>query len=163
MIPSDHFVRFYNEVFKFLDERDGLRDYYDEISRHQDFHCRKLFKEKGLEGVEEYYRKIRVEENCDMDIERLGEHELLLRMNRCPSLSKAIDNDAGACPKYCMHCPGWVHPLYTRVGLYDVYDLKGLDEPACTECICDDLEVARARRDELLRSRPKEQIVCNFE
>ncbi|MCQ2397624.1 MAG: hypothetical protein MJ106_08010 [Lentisphaeria bacterium] len=162
MIPSDHFVRFYNEVFKFLDARNGLQDYYDEISRHQDFHCQKLFKEKGLDGVEEYYQKIRVEENCDMDIERHG-HELILRMNRCPSLSKAINNDAGACPKYCMHCPGWCLPLYTRVGLYDVYDLKGLDEPACEEFISDDIEIARARRDELLKSRPKECVVCNFE
>ena len=33
MIPSDHFVRFYNEVFKFLDERGGLEGYYKEISR----------------------------------------------------------------------------------------------------------------------------------
>ena len=38
MIPSDHFVRFYNEVFKFLDKQgDGaLEKYYLEISRHQD-------------------------------------------------------------------------------------------------------------------------------
>ena len=28
MIPSDHFVRFYNEVFKFLDEKGELDKYY---------------------------------------------------------------------------------------------------------------------------------------
>ena len=49
MIPSDHFVRFYNEVFKFLDEHDGLNEYYQEISRHQDFHCLELFRTKGLQ------------------------------------------------------------------------------------------------------------------
>ena len=27
MIPSDHFVRFYNEVFKFLDEKSALQEY----------------------------------------------------------------------------------------------------------------------------------------
>lgn len=51
MIPSDHFVRFYNEVFKYLDSRNGLAEYYGEISRHQDFHCLELFRKKGLEGV----------------------------------------------------------------------------------------------------------------
>ncbi len=55
-------MRFYNEVFKFLDQRNGLEDFYYEISRHQDFQCLKLFKEKGLKGVEEYYVKIRVED-----------------------------------------------------------------------------------------------------
>ena len=58
MIPSDHFVRFYNEVFKFLDERGDLEEYYQEISRHQELHCLELFREKGLQGVYEYYQKI---------------------------------------------------------------------------------------------------------
>ena len=43
MIPSDHFVRFYNEVFKFLDNQGGLEAYYEEISRHQELHCLQLF------------------------------------------------------------------------------------------------------------------------
>jgi hypothetical protein len=64
MIPSDHFVRFYNEVFKFLDKENGLEKYYREISRHQELHCYKLFMEKGLEGMEEYWGHIRVEDNC---------------------------------------------------------------------------------------------------
>ena len=63
MIPSDHFVRFYNEVFKFLDERDALKPYYLEISRHQELHCYDLFMRKGLQGMEEYWGNIRVEEN----------------------------------------------------------------------------------------------------
>ena len=42
MIPSDHFVRFYNEVFKFLDEQNGLEKYYHHISKHQELHCLKL-------------------------------------------------------------------------------------------------------------------------
>ena len=49
MIPSDHFVRFYNEVFKFLDEKNGLDEYYRQISCHQELHCLELFREKGAE------------------------------------------------------------------------------------------------------------------
>lgn len=162
MIPSDHFVRFYNEVFKFLDEKGGLRAYYDEISRHQDFHCLKDFKEKGLQGVYEYYVKIRREENCDLDL-IMNDGELILKMNTCPSLSKAMDNDAGACPKYCLHCPGWVLGVYTRAGLYDVYNLEGLDKPKCTEYIYADIEKARAKYRELQKTTPPECLVTNFE
>jgi hypothetical protein len=162
MIPSDHFVRFYNEVFKFLDERGGLNAYYSEISAHQEFHCLKDFREKGLRGVHDYYIKIRREENCDLDIVLSG-HELILRMNRCPSLSKAIDNDAGACGKYCLHCPGWTMPLYRKAGLWQIFDLNGLDVPQCTEWIYDDRAEAERKLRELRAVYPKERILCNFE
>ena len=162
MLPSDHFVRFYNEVFKFLDEHDDLPNYYQAISRDQDLHCLALFREKGLQGVHEYYQRIRREENCDMDIQFQG-HELILNMKCCPSLSKAIDNDAGPCLKYCLHCPGWSLPLYRRAGFYSCYDLKGLQTPACTEYVSDDLDTARARREELLRRCPPENLRWNFD
>ncbi|MFA6815086.1 MAG: hypothetical protein WCS73_02190 [Lentisphaeria bacterium] len=44
MIPSDHFVRFYNEVFKKLDSLGGLPKYYLEISKLQEKHCLENFK-----------------------------------------------------------------------------------------------------------------------
>ena len=71
MIPSDHFVRFYNEVFKFLDKQgDGaLEKYYLEISRHQELHCLELFKTKGLQGMYDYWEHIRIEENCDLTLD----------------------------------------------------------------------------------------------
>ena len=162
MIPSDHFVRFYNEVFKFLDEKGGLEAYYEEISRHQDFHCLKEFRERKLQGVYDYYLKIRKEENCDLDIILNGK-ELVLVMNKCPSLSKAIDNDAGPCKKYCLHCPGWTAPLYRRAGLYQVFDIMGLDNPQCAEWLYEDLEDARRKYRELLKTRPAEMLGINFE
>ena len=62
MIPSDHFVRFYNEVFKYLDEKGNLQDYYQEISRHQEHHCLDLFCRKGIAGMREYWGMIAKEE-----------------------------------------------------------------------------------------------------
>ena len=161
MIPSDHFVRFYNEVFKFLDKKNGLEKYYREISRHQELHCLKLFSEKGLAGVHEYYQKIYKEENCQGEL-ILKVHELVIYMSRCPSLSKAIDNDAGACPKYCLHCPGWTGPLYAKAGLFQIYDLMGLDNPQCIEYIFDDKELALARHNELKATRNPSDILKNF-
>ena len=162
MIPSDHFVRFYNEVFKFLDEKHGLEAYYQHISSHQEFHCLKEFSERGLQGVYDYYVKIRKEENCDMDIV-LNDGELLLQMNCCPSLSKAMDNDAGMCEKYCLHCPGWTVPIYTQAGLYQVYDTMGLEKAQCCEWIYDVKELAVAKYQELLKTRPASEIITNFE
>ena len=39
MIPSDHFTRFYNEVFKFLEGQgeEHLKEYWLEISKNQEF------------------------------------------------------------------------------------------------------------------------------
>ncbi|MBE6392703.1 MAG: hypothetical protein E7044_01405 [Lentisphaerae bacterium] len=161
MISSDHFVRFYNEVFKFLDEKQGLEAYYSHISSHQEFHCLKEFSERGLQGVYDYYVKIRKEENCDMDIV-LNDGELLLQMNCCPSLSKAMDNDAGMCEKYCLHCPGWTAPLYKKAGLYQIYDLVGLEVPQCSEWIFEDREMAQRKYEELSRNRQESLLLKNF-
>lgn len=161
MIPSDHFVRFYNEVFKFLDEKQGLEAYYSHISSHQEFHCLKEFSERGLQGVYDYYVKIRKEENCDMDIE-FREGGLMLKMNICPSLTKALDNDAGVCKKYCMHCPGWTLPLYTKAGLYQIFDLVSTEIPQCVEWIYTDRQPAEKKYRELEEIRSTLLLKKNF-
>ena len=161
MIPSDHFVRFYNEVFKFLDEKGDLQKYYEEISRHQEFHCLETFREHKLQGVYDYYRKIRKEENCEMEIV-LNDGELYLGMTKCPSLSKAINNDAGVCRKYCLHCPGWTLPLYRKAGLYQIFDIMGLETPQCREWIFEDKSKAAAKYQELLKTCPAEELKINF-
>lgn len=132
MIPSDHFVRFYNEVFKFLEKRGekDLRDYWLEISRHQEIHCLELFKAKGLKGMAEYWTHIKEEENCDMTIREFDDH-IEFEMHKCPSLSKVLDNDASPMERYCDHCPGWCIPLIRKAGFYPVYDLISRKEPRC--------------------------------
>ena len=53
MIPSDHFTRFYNEVFKFLESRgeEALTTYWLEISKSQSMLTLDLFRENGMEGM----------------------------------------------------------------------------------------------------------------
>jgi hypothetical protein len=132
MIPSDHFVRFYNEVFKFLDKQgDGaLENYWKEISRHQERHCLKLFQEKGLDGAVEYWEHIKKEENCDMDITRHKDH-VVIRMLKCPSLSKVLDNDAVPFKRYCDHCPAWVVPALKKAGIRCEYNIMDRKTPHC--------------------------------
>ena len=132
MIPSDHFVRFYNEVFKFLDERGGLDDYYEEVSHEQARACADLFWKKGMKGIKEHFDRIYKEENCTNE-NWTTETSRFSCMTNCPSLHKATDNDAGLCVKYCLHCPGWELPMLTRFGFYCVYDLIGLRVGDCRE------------------------------
>ena len=148
MIPSDHFVRFYNEVFKFLDQKNGLEDYYLEISRHQEFHCYKCFMEEGLEGMEKYWGHIRVEENCVMS-SGINDGVRYSHMEKCPSLTKNLDNDAGLCEKYCLHCPGWVMPLATKCGFYFIKYLRGLDTAECYSAFSEDREKIEALKAEV--------------
>lgn len=132
MIPSDQFVRFYNEVFKFLDAQggDALEEYYRVVSGQQESHCLELFKTQGLAGMKAYWDRIAVEENCDM-ICTLVEDRLEITMRRCPSLSKAMDNDAGAFSRYCDHCPGWVIPVLEKAGYQCEYDMVDRSVPQC--------------------------------
>ena len=54
-------------------------------------------------------------------------------------------------------------PLYRKAGLYQVYDLMGLDNPQCCEWIFDDIEYARAKYKKLLEDHKKEDLIINFE
>ena len=159
MLPSDHFVRFYNEVFKFLDERNALKPYYDEISRHQELHCLELFKREGLKGMYDYWEHIRIEENCDLEL-KLTDDAMTAYMRHCPSLSKVTDNDAGACPKYCMHCAGWILPLMTKAGFFCVFDLIDPARPECCYSIFKSAEAARAHRNKLIAAGHKAEYIA---
>ena len=142
MIPSDHFVRFYNEVFKFLDARNALEPYYREISRHQEMHCLELFRKEGLKGKMKYYERIRVEENCGLELELLPDR-MISHMTKCPSLSKVLDSDAEPCAKYCDHCAGWFGPLSTKCGIYYVENIISRNEPRCESVTTESREVAQ--------------------
>ena len=150
MIPSDHFVRFYNEVFKFLDNQGGLEAYYEEISRHQELHGLQLFMEKGLQGMEEYWGHIRVEENC-ISSSYIKDDVRYSHNSRCPSLSKVLDNDAEPCRKYCLHCPGWVTPLMTKCGFYHIRWQRALDQPECYSASSEYKDKIEAIRQDLVR------------
>ena len=110
MIPSDHFVKFYNEIFKYLERRggDALDRYYARVADRQAYFTLEAFKRDGLKGMYDYWERIRIEENCDMTHE-YNDTFYHCHMNTCPSLSKVLDNDAEPCGRYCDHCPGWVH------------------------------------------------------
>ena len=52
--------------------------------------------------------------------------------------------------------------VYRRAGLYQVYDIMGLDNPQCCEWIYDKQEAAQLKYQELLKKRPASMIKKNF-
>jgi len=132
MIPSDHFVRYYNEVFKTLAQRgiEHLAAYWDDIGELQKKELAEKFRAGGLRACHDYWARILKEENCVGRLS-LTEDYFEFRMDRCPSLSKVLDNDASASPNYCDHCMGWVRPVMQAAGLFAVLDTESRTEPHC--------------------------------
>ncbi len=144
MIPSDHFTRFYNEVFKFLEQQGeaALESYFLEISKNQEKHILDLIREKGFEGMLEYWSVIRDEENCDLDL-GYDEDKFEIRMHLCPSLTKVKDNDAETWSRYCDHCAGWIGPIMDKTGYHLVYDVIDRTKPQCRMQVFKDEAKAR--------------------
>ena len=156
MIPSDHFVRFYNEVFKALQEKghEHVERYWRELGRLQTAALAESFREGGIRACYEYWSRIRDEENCQGEL-TLTDDYFEFRMNRCPSLSKVLDNDASPCDIYCDHCMGWVEPVTEAAGLHAVLDMISREEPRCVFRIYEDAEkAAEFERSATLASKP---------
>ena len=132
MIPSDHFVRYYNEVFKALEElgREHLVAYWRELGRLQTEKLGERFRKGGHQACYDYWKVIEEEENCGAQL-TLTDDYFEFRMDACPSLGKVLDNDAAPCLFYCDHCMGWIEPVMNYAGLYAVMDMHSRTEPHC--------------------------------
>ena len=164
MIPSDHFVMFYNEIFKFLVRQgpDARERYYERVAARQGNFALDQYRREGLKGLYDYYCRIRKEENCDLDLNFDGD-SLCLRMNRCPSLAKALESDAGACPVYCDHCPGWCMRVTARAGIWEVYDMISRTKPVCDEWYFTDATKCRRKYEELVAVRGPDLVRTNLD
>ena len=164
MIPSDHFIYFYNEVFKYLVKKGPkeLDRYYQRVADRQANFTLDAFRRNGLAGVRDYYKRIRIEENCDLDIIEYPDC-LCLKMNVCPSLSKALDSDGGTCSRYCDHCPGWCLRVLAAAGIWDVYDMVSRTEPECVEWYYTDRALARKKYEELVAKRGPDLVRTNID
>ena len=156
MIPSDHFVKFYNEAFKALDEkgREHLIAYWRELGRLQTIELAESFRSGGIKAAAEYWRRIVREENCEATLKETEDY-FEFRMDRCPSLSKVLDNDAEPSPLYCDHCMGWVEPVMQASGLHAVMDMESRVEPHCVFRVYSEEDKADAyEREAKLLSKP---------
>ena len=146
MIPSDQFVLFYNEIFKCLEKLgpEARQKYYRRVADRQAFFTLDRFKRDGFKGMYDYWERIRLEENCRMRNQHDAEHYESF-MERCPSLSKALESETGPCNCYCDHCPGWVNDVIDRAGFIGVYDMIGRRTPRCRYSVYKDRAFAEER------------------
>ena len=153
----------YNEVFKSIRELGPaeLERYYARVADRQAFFTLDAFRREGLKGMYDYWERIRIEENCQMETELAADH-YRLRMTKCPSLTKALESDAGACPVYCDHCPGWVLKVFSMAGYWGVYDLVSREEPVCDNWVYADPELAKRKYDELVALRGPDLVKTNL-
>ncbi len=144
MIPSDHFVRYYNEVFKAVDEagRDKLTGYWRALGENQKEKLGEKFRAGGIRACYEYWTVIKKEENCDAKLS-LTEDYFEFLMEKCPSLSKVLDNDAEPFELYCDHCMGWIGPVMEYAGLFPAADIISRSEPVCRFRVYKDKDKAR--------------------
>ena len=163
MIPSDHFVKFYNEIFKLLARKgpEELDRYYARVAERQAFFTLDAFKRDGFRGMFDYWERIRVEENCDLSHE-YDDASYHLRMNGCPSLAKVLDNDADPCARYCDHCPGWVGRVIAWAGYYMVYDIIDRVLPQCEFWVYGTREAAETKRAECVALHGDDVVRTNF-
>ena len=166
MIPSDHFVYFYNEIFKELEKLgpEALDKYYARVADRQADFALKQFRERGLKGMYEYWDRIRIEENCKTWNEFNEEEEWLCGGQLvCPSLTKALESDAGPCAVYCNHCPGWALRVIAWAGYYACYNLIDRTKPRCIQFISRHKEHAVRKKAEWLKSYAADLIYDNFD
>ena len=139
---------------------DELRRYYARVAERQAEFCLPLFK-KGLKGIYEYRDKIRIEENCQTR-NILGENFLEGGQLVCPSLTKALASETGACLHYCDHCPGWTLPVYAKAGFFCVYDIVSRTQPNCYMFVTKERVLAEAKFNERLAMNGTNLVSTNM-
>ena len=122
MISCNEFIPLYNELFKFIDKNFSKKDnvkLWEDISKGS--YVNKLdnmVREKGLQGIYEYWKEILSEEGGRYEL-TLRDNEFVLDMHYCPSVGKLTSTHIEPYNDYCGHCA----VLYIRI--YEKYGLKG--------------------------------------
>ena len=136
MISSNEFVLFYNELFKFMDKNFGKKEViklWEDISKGSYVNkLDDLVKEKGLQGIYDYWEEIMAEEGGKYKL-TLRDNEFILDMHCCPSVSKLRKTHVIPYEDYCGHCP----VLY--ISIYEKYGFKGVRyfiDSAKGQCRC---------------------------
>ena len=127
MISCTEFILVYNELFKFLDKKGGKKkviNFWKAISDNFLQNLDALVKEKGIQGMKEYWTHTLTEENAKYKM-TADENRFSIEMYECPSVgilrrTKHIKKYHD----YCKHCG----VLYPRI--IEKYGFK-----CCTEYI----------------------------
>lgn len=129
------FIVVYNETFKFIEEKYGVeavKDLWETISKRWCTHLDSLVKEKGLEGMLEYWGGsdgTLGREKADYEIKLEG-GVLSGVMHKCPSVGELLERGRELYKgslNYCSHCQALYAPIANKYGYEMFFDVE-LDE-----------------------------------
>ena len=116
MIPCTDFIPAYNELFRFIEEKQdkaAVTSFWKYLSDTFLTNLRDHVVERGLEGCWIYWSKTLTEEAADFSMELDDEAEkFTITMHHCPSKGRLLeDKQVEPYRDYCEHCD----VLYRRV------------------------------------------------
>lgn len=119
MLGTYDFCAHYDWTFQWLLKRGGdplVQSYWDKaIHGDSQQHAAKLIREKGFEGMREYWGHTLTEEAADFRVTS-SEDCFRIDMHRCPSKGFLIDNQVQFFHDYPNHCMGWIGPMMHKAG-----------------------------------------------
>lgn len=133
MIPSADFILFYNELFKFLEEKGGEAEvvkFWEEISDNFLANLDELVKEKGVQGMWEYWSHTLGEEGGRWTM-TLRDDEFVIDMHVCPSVGKINSSHLEPYSNYCGHCAVLYPRVIERYGYKCYYNVIDPKRGAC--------------------------------
>ncbi len=119
MIGCHDFCGHYEWTFEWLRQQGGhelLLEYWEQaIYRDSQLHATALIREKGFEGMREYWGHTLEHEGAGyVASEAPGVYRI--DMHECPSKGFLIHNGLVQYHDYCDHCIGWIGPLMREAG-----------------------------------------------
>jgi hypothetical protein len=119
MLGVQDFIGYYDWTFEYLRRNHGeeaVRKYWLEaIARDSQQHARRLFVEKGFDGMDDYWAHTLEMEEAGYTFDR-GENYFRFDMFDCPSKGHLIERGLEAYHDYCEHCMGWIKPIMEEAG-----------------------------------------------
>lgn len=119
MIGVQDFCGHYDWTFEYIRRTYGeaaLEKYWAEaIAFDSQAHAFDLIRDKGFDGMDEYWGHTLTQEEAGYAITRT-EDAFRIDMHECPSKGFLIRNGLEAHPDYCSHCMGWIAPVAQRAG-----------------------------------------------
>lgn len=133
------FIVIYNETFKYIEDKYGVeavKDLWKTISEEWCTHLDELIREKGLDGMLEYWGG----EDGTLGREK-AEYEIKLEngvlsgvMHECPSVKELRDRNRKIYRgklAYCDHCPALYAPVAKKYGIEMFFDIEFDENGEC--------------------------------
>ncbi|MBC7319859.1 hypothetical protein H5T89_04370 [bacterium] len=133
MISCTEFILAYNELFSFLEEeygRQAVIEFWKYISDRFLSNLDRLVREKGIEGMKEYWTHTLTEEGADYEM-RVTPSEFEIYMKQCPSVNTLNRSGVRKYPNYCDHCNILYRIIIEKYGFSYDYEFLDRDKGIC--------------------------------